>query len=98
MVWSASGALPLTIYGPSFETTMRAPGGDVVMMVPRAASPRLPPDAAPVAPGRPFPNLVHGWQQLKQSAVHQGNFPEPFSHLALIKAPARMIVPELAHF
>jgi hypothetical protein len=27
-----------------------------------------------------------------------GNFPQAFSHLALIKAPARMIVPELAHF
>jgi GH15 family glucan-1,4-alpha-glucosidase len=27
-----------------------------------------------------------------------GNFPQAFSHLALIEAATRMIVPELAHF
>jgi hypothetical protein len=68
------------------------------MMVPRAASPRLPPDAAPVTPGRQFANLVHARKKPKQPADHQGSFPEAFSPLALIKARARMIVPELAHF
>ena len=29
---------------------------------------------------------------------HLGNFPQAFSHLALIEAAARMIVPDLAHF
>ena len=29
---------------------------------------------------------------------HLGNFPQAFSHLALIEATARMIVPDLAHF
>ena len=29
---------------------------------------------------------------------HLGNFPQAFSHLALIEAAARMIVRDLAHF
>jgi hypothetical protein len=69
------------MYGPSFETTMRAPGGDVVITVPRTASPRLPPDAAPVAPGRQFANLVHARKKPKQPAGHSLSVLEDASNI-----------------
>jgi hypothetical protein len=65
---------------------MRAPGGDVVMMVP-------PPLHAFRRMLRPLPLAVNSpisckpRKKPKQPAGHQGNFPQAFSHLALIKAP-----------